>query len=76
MRILMGFKHMTDDRNVCVCARVCMCECVCVSACVCPHTRVSQFRTLQLQDETGHRCLLLSAIKKTLLLEGKFCVCG
>lgn len=73
MRILMGFKYTTEDRNVCVRARVLMC--VCARARVCARALLSQFHTLQLQDETGHRCLLLSAIKKTLLLEGKFCVC-
>ena len=62
--------------SVCVHVYVCVSVCVCARACVCAHARVSQFRTLQLQDETGHRCRLLSAIKKTLLLEGKFCVCG
>ena len=34
MRILMGFKYTTEDRNVCVCARVCMCVCV--------HARISR----------------------------------
>ena len=75
MRILMGFKYTTEDRNVCVCARVCMCVRARARVRVCARALVSQFRTLQLQDETGHRCLLLSATKKTLLLEGKFCVC-
>lgn len=58
-----------------VCARVLMCMCARARVRVCARALLSQFHILQLQDETGHRCLLLSAIKKTLLLEGKFCVC-
>ena len=69
----MGFKHMTEDRNVCVCARVCMCECVCVRAHACVRTHVCHsFALFNCKMKQGTDAVYYQRLRKHFSLKENF----
>ena len=73
MRILMGFKYTTEDRNVCVCARVCMCVCVHARACVCVRVHLCHnFALFNCKMKQGTDAFYYQRLRKHFSLKENF----
>lgn len=73
MRILMGFKYMTEDRNVCAHVSVCVSVCARTRAGVRVHL-CHNFTLFNCKMKQGTDAFYYQRLRK-LLLEGKLCVC-